>query len=110
MCFFHGSIKCCHDNDWNHLAGGSFAYAYYTTQQKMDHLKKAGFNISCKQAHKWVTLSVAEMEHADKPLMLLTTSDVLSGGRTNATWITHELLTEKYINVILLAFISSSIK
>lgn len=35
-CFFHGFIKCHHENDWNHPVG---------MKQKMDGLMKAGFTI-----------------------------------------------------------------
>jgi len=44
-CFFHGCIKFYRENDQNPLAGTTFEFLYYTTQQKRDYQKRAGFPI-----------------------------------------------------------------
>lgn len=53
-CFFHGCVKCYHGNDGNPLVGVTVGYLYYTTQQKMNHLKRAGFNSSPVWEQEWV--------------------------------------------------------
>lgn len=70
-CFFHGWIKCYHENYWKPLAGVIFGYMYYTTQQKMDHLKRAGFNVRSKQVHEQITMTKSDTKLADKLLMQL---------------------------------------
>lgn len=90
-CFSHSCIKCYYENDQNPLAGTTFAYLYYTTQQKRDYLKRAGFHIRSIWEHEWATMTKSDGKLAQflartKLPTLLVLRDVLVGGRTNTIY------------------------
>lgn len=53
-CFSHSCVRCYHGNDWTLWQGeATFGHLCYTTQQRMDHLKRADVNVSFVRAQEW---------------------------------------------------------
>lgn len=51
--------------------GSSLDICITHAQQKMDHLKRAGFNVRSKQVHEQITMTKSDTELADKLLTQL---------------------------------------
>lgn len=101
--FFHYCIKCYHENDQNPLAGTTFGYLHYTTQQKRDYLKRAGFHIRSMWEHELVTMMKSDRKLAQflartKLPTPLVTRDVLVDGRTNTICPCHKVACNEKID------------